>query len=53
MKKSAKFITTAMLAATMLVPAMGVSANEAPDAQKANANETIRVLVDAIGPAIG
>lgn len=44
MKKSAKFITTAMLAATMLVPAMGVSANEAP-----KENEKIRVLVDMPG----
>ncbi|MFC4714402.1 S8 family peptidase [Planococcus dechangensis] len=43
MKKSAKFITTALLAATMLVPAMGVSANEAPSKQN---NEKIRVLIE-------
>src|SRR5690606_15222897 len=46
MKKSAKFITTAMLAATVLIPAMGVSANgESTD--KANGNEKFRVRVDS------
>ncbi|MGB6408779.1 MAG: S8 family serine peptidase, partial [Planococcus donghaensis] len=46
MKKSAKFITTAMLTATMLIPAMGVSAN-GDSVEKANGNDKFRVLVDS------
>ena len=46
MKKSAKFITMAMLAATLLIPAMGVSAN-GESTEKANGNEKFRVLVDS------
>lgn len=46
MKKSAKFITTAMLTATLLIPAMGVSAN-GDSVEKANGNEKFRVLVDS------
>lgn len=46
MKKSAKFITTAMLTATLLIPAMGVSANENA-VEKENGNEKFRVLIDS------
>ncbi|ANU26112.1 S8 family peptidase [Planococcus versutus] len=46
MKKSAKFITTAMLTATLLIPAMGVSAN-GNAVEKENGNEKFRVLIDS------
>lgn len=45
MKRSAKFVTSVMLAATLLVPAMGVSANG--DFSTQNTNEKFRVLVDS------
>ena len=45
MKRSAKFVTSVMLTATLLVPAMGVSANGDSSAQ--SSNEKFRVLVDS------
>ncbi|RLQ91549.1 S8 family serine peptidase [Planomicrobium sp. Y74] len=45
MKRSGKIFTTAMLAVTLMMPAMGVSANEGN--AEANGNEKFRVLVDS------
>ncbi len=45
MKRSAKFVTSVMLTATLLVPAMGVSANG--DYSTQNTNEKFRVLIDS------
>ena len=47
MKKSGKIFTTAMLAVTLMMPAMGVSANEGNAADNGNGNEKFRVLVDS------
>ncbi|MTD31894.1 S8 family serine peptidase [Planomicrobium sp. YIM 101495] len=44
MKKSGKIFTTAMLAITLMIPAMGVSAD---NGDSASANEKFRVLVDS------
>lgn len=46
MKRSAKFLTSVMLTATLLVPAMGVGAANGETAQQ-QGNETFRVLVDS------
>ncbi|CEG23637.1 Subtilisin precursor [Planococcus massiliensis] len=45
MKKSGKLLTSIMLSATLLVPAMGVSANG--DSVDQKGNETFRVLIDS------
>lgn len=45
MKKSGKLLTSIMLSATLLVPAMGVSANG--DAVEQKGNDTFRVLIDS------
>ncbi|OHX52093.1 peptidase S8 [Planococcus salinarum] len=45
MKRSGKIFTTAMLAVTLILPSMGVSADEGNAA--ANGNEKFRVLVDS------
>lgn len=47
MKRSGKIFTTAMLAVTLMLPSMGVSANEGNAAADGNANEKFRVLVDS------
>lgn len=47
MKRSGKFLTTAILTATLLVPGMAASASGDETASKANANEKFRVLVDS------
>lgn len=47
MKRSGKILTTAMLAVTLMVPSMGVSANEGNSAANGNGNEKFRVLVDS------
>lgn len=47
MKRSGKIFTTAMLAVTLMLPSMGVSANEGNGTANGNANEKFRVLVDS------
>ncbi|HSJ39031.1 MAG TPA: S8 family serine peptidase [Planococcus sp. (in: firmicutes)] len=47
MKRSGKIFTTAMLAVTLILPSMGVSANEGNAAANGNADEKFRVLVDS------
>lgn len=48
MKRSGKIFTTTMLAITLMLPAMGVSANEGNAAANDNGNEKFRVLVDSV-----
>ena len=47
MKRSGKFLSTALLTASLLVPAISVAANDDVSAQKGSANEKFRVLVEA------
>ncbi|MDN7242611.1 S8 family serine peptidase [Planococcus sp. N028] len=46
MKRSGKFLTTAILTASLLVPGMAASANGEGSASQANGNEKFRVLID-------
>ena len=47
MKKSGKIFTTAMLALTLMMPSMAVSADEGNAAANGNAGEKFRVLIDS------
>lgn len=47
MKRSGKIFTTAMLAITLMMPAMGASADAGNSAANGNANEKFRVLIDS------
>ncbi|TWT14523.1 S8 family serine peptidase [Planomicrobium sp. CPCC 101079] len=47
MRKSGKFLTTAILTASLLVPGMAASANGEETASQTNNNEKFRVLIDS------
>jgi subtilisin len=46
MKRSGKFLTSAILTASLLVPGMAASANGEATSSQANGNEKFRVLID-------
>ena len=50
MKRSGKIFTTALLAVTLMLPSMGVNADEGSSAAKGNSNEKFRVMVESANP---